>query len=50
MENHKDLQDGSESPLISIAVGGMKATQHKDSIFLNKLWFFFKLLYICVYL
>lgn len=27
------LHNGSESPLISFAVGGMKATQHKDSNF-----------------
>ena len=27
------LHNGSESPLISFAVGGMKATQHKDSKF-----------------
>ena len=44
------LQNGSESPLISFAVGGMKATQYKDSNFLNKFCLFFKLLYICIYL
>ena len=47
---HNNLHKGSESPLISFAVGGMKATQYKDSNFLNKLCFFFKLLYICIYL
>ena len=34
-ENNREiiLHNGSESPLISFAVGGMKATQHKDSKF-----------------
>ena len=41
---------GSESPLISFAVGGMEATQHKANNYLNKLCSFFKLLYICTYL
>jgi hypothetical protein len=33
IESYDILHNGSESPLISFAVGGMKATQHKDSIF-----------------
>lgn len=44
------LHRGSESPLISFAVGGMQATKYRDNKFLNKFFRFFKFLYICTYL